>query len=139
MRLKGANYYRIRALTRMQITDMSSIIRRECRSITNKLSNDFEESWMHRFTSNDLKHEWVTQQLIDKQTFSTVIRFAFWTNSMRFDLDAIHFNTWNKEKWIAFTLIAERRNELNMRSSCSLRSRLRSISSTKNVLNCTMN
>jgi nanoRNase/pAp phosphatase (c-di-AMP/oligoRNAs hydrolase) len=82
----------------MQITNMSNIIRKECRSITNKLSNDFEKFRMHKLISSELKHEWITQQLLDKQTSSTIIRLAFWTNSMRFDFDAIHFNNQRKRK-----------------------------------------
>jgi hypothetical protein len=86
------NQLQIQIKYRMQIANMSNIIRKKCKSITNKLNNDFEKSRMHKFISSELKHEWVTQQLIDKQTFSIIIRFAFWTNSARFDQDAIRFN-----------------------------------------------
>jgi hypothetical protein len=87
---------------RMQIADMSNIIRRKFKLITSKLSNDSERFRMHKFTSSELKHEWVAQQLIDKQTSSIVIRFAFWANSMRFDHDAIRFNNQRKRKMNRF-------------------------------------
>jgi hypothetical protein len=77
---------------------MSNIIRKECKSITSKLSNDFEKSRMHKLISNELKHEWITQQLIDKQTSSITVRLALWTNSVRFDHDAIRFNNQRKKK-----------------------------------------
>ncbi len=77
---------------RMRIASMSNIIRKECKSITNKLSNDFDRSRMHKLISSELKHEWITQQLIDKQTSSIAVRFAFWANSVRLDHDAIRFN-----------------------------------------------
>jgi hypothetical protein len=57
---------------RMRIANMSNIIRRKCRSITSKLSNDSERSRMHKFTSSELKHEWIAQQLIDKQTIKSI-------------------------------------------------------------------
>jgi hypothetical protein len=87
---------------RMRIADMSNIIRRECRSITSKLSNVSERFRLHRLISSELKHEWVAQQLIDKQTSSIVARFAFWTNSMRFDHDAIRFNNQRKKEIYRF-------------------------------------
>jgi hypothetical protein len=120
---------------RMRIANMSNIIRKECKSITSKLSNDFDKSRMHKFASSELKHEWITQQLIDKQTSSITVRLALWANSVRFDHDAIRFNNQRKKKCIAFTWNVERKNELSMRSSCSLRFRFRSISLTKNVSN----
>jgi hypothetical protein len=82
----------------MRITNMSNIIRKECRLITSKLNNDFERFRMHEFISSELKHEWITQQLIDKQTFSTITRRAFWTNSVRLDHDASHFNNQRKRE-----------------------------------------
>jgi hypothetical protein len=86
----------------MRIANMSNIIRRECKSITSKLSNDFERSRMHKLISSELKHEWIAQQLIDKQTSSIVIRLAFWANSMRFDHDATRFNNQRKRKMNRF-------------------------------------
>jgi hypothetical protein len=83
---------------RMRITNMSNIIRKECRLITSKLNDDSEKSRMHRLISNELKHEWIAQQLINKQTSSIIIRLALWTNSMRFDHDAIDFNNQRKKK-----------------------------------------
>jgi hypothetical protein len=87
---------------RMRIANMSNIIRKECRSITSKLSNDSKRSRMHKLISSELKHEWVAQQLIDKQTSSIVIRFAFWTNLMRLDHDATRFNNQRKRKMNRF-------------------------------------
>jgi hypothetical protein len=87
---------------RMQIASMSNIIRRECKSITSKLSNDSDRSRMHRLISNELKHEWVIQQLIDKQTSSIAVRFALWANSVRLDHDAIRFNNQRKRKMYRF-------------------------------------
>ncbi len=87
---------------RMRIASMSNIIRRKCKLITSKLNNDFEKSRMHKLTSSELKHEWITQQLIDKQTLSITVRLAFWTNSMRFDHDAIRFNNQKKNKMYRF-------------------------------------
>jgi hypothetical protein len=86
----------------IRIANMSNIIRKEYQSITSKLSNDSEKSRMHKFTSSKLKHEWVTQQLIDKQTSSIAIRLAFWTNSVRLDHDAICFNNQKKRKMNRF-------------------------------------
>jgi hypothetical protein len=96
------NQLQIQIKYRMQIASISNIIRRECKSITSKLNNDSDKSRMHKFTSSELKHEWVTQQLIDKQTSSIAARFAFWTNSMRFDHDAIRFNNQRKRKMYRF-------------------------------------
>jgi hypothetical protein len=87
---------------RMQIASMSNIIRRKCKSITSKLSNDFDRLRMHKLISNELKHEWITQQLIDKQTSSIAVRLAFWANSVRFDHDAIRFNSQRKRKMYRF-------------------------------------
>jgi hypothetical protein len=81
---------------------MLNIIRKKCKSITSKLSNDLEKSRMHKLTSNELKDEWITQQLIDKQTFSIAVRFAFWSNSVRFDHDAICFNNQRKREMNRF-------------------------------------
>jgi hypothetical protein len=86
----------------MRIANMSNIIRKECKSITSKLSNDFERFWMHKLISSELKHEWITQQLIDKQTSSIAVRFAFWANSMRLDHDAIRFNNQKKKEMYRF-------------------------------------
>jgi hypothetical protein len=91
------NQLQIQIKYRMRIADMSNIIRKKCKSITSKLNNDSENSRMYKLISSELKHEWITQQLIDKQTFSIIIRFAFWANSMRFDHDAIRFNNQKKE------------------------------------------
>jgi hypothetical protein len=96
------NQLQIQIKYRMRIASMSNIIRKECKSITSKLSNDFDKFRMHKFTLNELKHEWITQQLIDKQTFSITARFAFWANSMRFDHDAIRFNNQRKRKMYRF-------------------------------------
>jgi hypothetical protein len=96
------NQLQIQMKYRMQIADMSNIIRRECKSITSKLNNDFEKSEMHKLISSELKHEWVTQQLIDKQTSSITTHFAFWANSVRFDYDAIRFNNQKKRKMNRF-------------------------------------
>jgi hypothetical protein len=41
---------------RMRIIDMSNIIRRQCRSITSKLSIDSKKSRMHKFISSEFKH-----------------------------------------------------------------------------------
>jgi hypothetical protein len=87
---------------RMRIASMSNIIRKKCKSITSKLSNDSDKSRMHKLISNELKHEWITQQLIDKQTFSIAARFAFWANSVRLDHDAIRFNSQRKRKMYRF-------------------------------------
>jgi hypothetical protein len=92
------NQLQIQIKYRMQIADMSNIIHRKCRSITSKLNNDFEKLRMHKFISNELKHEWIAQQLIDKQTSSIVARFAFWANSVRFDHDATRFNNQRKRE-----------------------------------------
>jgi hypothetical protein len=81
---------------------MSNIIRKECKSITSKFNNDFEKFWMHKLISSELKHEWITQQLINKQTSSITIRFALWANSMRLDHDAICFNNQRKKKIYRF-------------------------------------
>jgi hypothetical protein len=81
---------------------MSNIIRKECKLITSKLSIDFEKSWMHKLISSELKHEWITQQLIDKQTFSITVRLALWANSVRFDHDAIRFNNQKKKEMNRF-------------------------------------
>jgi hypothetical protein len=86
----------------MRIANMSNIIRKKCKSITSKLSNDFKKSRMHKLNSSELKHKWVTQQLIDKQTSSITIRLAFWANSMRFDHDAIRFNNQKKKEMNRF-------------------------------------
>jgi hypothetical protein len=86
----------------MRIANMSNIIRKECKSITSKLSNDFDRSRMHKLTSSELKHEWITQQLIDKQTFSITVCFAFWANSVRLDHDAIRFNNQRKKEMYRF-------------------------------------
>jgi hypothetical protein len=96
------NQRQIQIKYRMRIANMSNIIRRKCKSIMSKLSNDFERSRMHKFISSELKHEWITQQLIDKQTSSTAIRLSFWANSMRFDHDAIRFNNQRKRKMNRF-------------------------------------
>jgi hypothetical protein len=87
---------------RMRIANMSNIIRRKCKSITSKLSNDFERFRMHKLISSELKHEWITQQLIDKQTSSIAVRLAFWANSVRFDQDAIRFNNQRKREMNRF-------------------------------------
>jgi hypothetical protein len=55
------NQLQIQIKYRMRIANMSNIIHKECKSITNKLSNDSERLWMHKFTLSELKHEWVTQ------------------------------------------------------------------------------
>jgi hypothetical protein len=86
----------------MQIADMLNIIRRKYKSITSKLNNDSERSRFYKLTSNELKHEWIAQQLIDKQTSSIIIRFAFWMNSMRLDHDATRFNNQRKKKMNRF-------------------------------------
>jgi hypothetical protein len=86
----------------MQIADMSNIIRKKCRSITSKLSNDFERFRLHKLISNELKHEWIAQQLIDKQTSSIITRLAFWANLMRFDHDTTRFNNQRKRKMNRF-------------------------------------
>jgi hypothetical protein len=86
----------------MRIASMSNIIRKECKSITSKLSNDFDRFRMHRLISSELKHEWITQQLIDKQTSSITVRFAFWANSVRLDHDAIRFNSQRKREMYRF-------------------------------------
>jgi hypothetical protein len=96
------NQLQIQIKYRMRIADMSNIIRRKCRSITSKLSNDLERSRLHRLISNELKHEWVAQQLIDKQTSSIIIRLAFWANSVRFNHDATRFNNQRKRKMNRF-------------------------------------
>ncbi len=96
------NQLQIQIKYRMRIANMSNIIRRECKSIMSKLSNDSEKFRMHRLISNELKHEWITQQLIDKQTFSIAVRFAFWTNSVRFDHDATRFNNQRKKEMYRF-------------------------------------
>jgi hypothetical protein len=87
---------------RMRIASMSNIIRRECKSITSKLSNDSDRSRMHKLISSVLKHECIIQQLIDKQTSSIAARFALWANSMRFDHDAIRFNSQKKREMYRF-------------------------------------
>ncbi len=87
---------------RMRIANMSNIIRKECKSITSKLSNNFEKFRMHKLISSELKHEWIAQQLIDKQTSSIVVRFAFWANSVRLDHDATRFNNQRKRKMNRF-------------------------------------
>jgi hypothetical protein len=87
---------------RMRIASMSNIIRKKCKSITSKLSNDYDRSRMHRLISSELKHEWVIQQLIDKQTSSIAVRLAFWANSVRLDHDAIRFNNQRKRKMYRF-------------------------------------
>jgi hypothetical protein len=61
------NQLQIRIKYCVQIANMSNIIHKECKSITSKLSNDFERLQMHKFISSELKHEWITQQLIDKK------------------------------------------------------------------------
>ncbi len=91
------NQLQIQIKYRMRIADMSNIIRKECKLITSKLSNDSERSRMHKLISNELKHEWIAQQLIDKQTSSIIARFAFWANSVRFDHDATRFNNQRKK------------------------------------------
>jgi hypothetical protein len=96
------NHLQIQIKYRMQIANMSNIIRRKCKSITSKLSNDFERSRQHKFTSSELKHEWIAQQLIDKQTSSIIARLAFWANSMRFDHDATRFNNQRKREMNRF-------------------------------------
>ncbi len=40
--------------------------------------------------------------MIDKQTFSIAVRFAFWANSVRFDHDATRFNNQRKRKMYRF-------------------------------------
>jgi hypothetical protein len=87
---------------RMRIANMSNIIRKKCKSITSKLNNDSEKPRMHRLISNELKHEWITQQLIDKQTSSIEARFALWANSVRLDHDAIRFNNQRKKEIYRF-------------------------------------
>ncbi len=96
------NQLQIQIRYRMRIANMSNIIRKECKSITSKLSNDFDKSRMHKLFSSELKHEWVTQQLIDKQTSSITVRFAFWANSVRLDHDAIRFNSQRKREMYRF-------------------------------------
>jgi hypothetical protein len=96
------NQLQIQIKYRMRIANMSNIIRKNCRSTTSKLSNDSEKSRMHKLISSELKHEWNTQQLIDKQIFSIIIRLAFWANSMRLDQDAIRFNNQRKRKMNRF-------------------------------------
>jgi hypothetical protein len=86
------NQLQIQIKYRMQIANISNIICKKCKSITNKLSNDSEKSRMHKLISNKLKHEWIAQQLIDKQTSSIITCLALWTNSVRFDHDATRFN-----------------------------------------------
>jgi hypothetical protein len=86
------NQLQIQIKYRMRIANMSNIIRKKCKSITSKLNNDFERSRMHKLISSELKHEWITQQLIDKQTSLIAARLALWANSVRFDHDAIRFN-----------------------------------------------
>jgi hypothetical protein len=81
---------------------MSNIIRKECKSITSKLSNDFERFRMHKLISSELKHEWIAQQLIDKQTSSIIARLALWANSVRLDHDATRFNSQKKRKMNRF-------------------------------------
>ncbi len=96
------NQLQIQIKYRMRIANMSNIIRKKCKSITSKLNNDFEKSRMHKLISSELKHEWITQQLIDKQTFSITTRLAFWANSTRFDHDAICFNNQKKKEMNRF-------------------------------------
>lgn len=81
---------------------MSSIIRKECISITSKLNNDFEKSRMHKFISSELKHEWITQQFINKQTFSTTVQIVFWAKHARFDFAASRFHNQRKKKMNCF-------------------------------------
>jgi hypothetical protein len=123
----------------MRIADMSNIIRKECRSITSKLSNDLEKSRMHKFISSELKHEWVAQQLIDKQTSSIKTRFAFWANSMRLDHDATRFNRQKKRKMNRFHMNRWKKKWIEYAFFVLASIRFRSISSTKSVLNYTIN
>ncbi len=51
------NQLQIQIKYRMRIANMSNIIRKKCKSITSKLSNDSEKLRMHKLTSNELKHE----------------------------------------------------------------------------------
>jgi hypothetical protein len=87
---------------RMRIANMSNIIRKKCKSITSKLNNDFERSRLHKLILNELKYEWVAQQLINKQTSLIITRFAFWANSVRFNHDATRFNNQKKRKMNRF-------------------------------------
>jgi hypothetical protein len=96
------NQLQIQIKYRMRIADMSNIICRECKSITSKLNNDFEKFRMHKLISSELKHEWIAQQLIDKQTLSIIVRLAFWANSVRFDHDATRFNNQRKREMNRF-------------------------------------
>jgi hypothetical protein len=96
------NQLQIQIKYRIRIADMSNIIRKEHKSITIKLNNDFERFRLHKLISSELKHEWVAHQLIDKQTSSIIIRLAFWANSVRFDHDATRFNNQRKKEMNRF-------------------------------------
>jgi hypothetical protein len=133
------NHLQTQMQYRMKITNISSVVRRECKFITSKLSNDSERSRMHKFISKELKHKWVSRQLIEKQKYLTITRFLS-ERSLSWSITTRNCSTIEeKTRWIAFTSIAERRNELRMCSSCRLQSRRKSITSTEKDLSSTIN
>jgi hypothetical protein len=83
---------------RMRIGGISAIIRKECRSITNKLSNVLERIRLHRLIFGELKHERVKQQLSNKQKFSSVSRSISWADFVLFDLDVVLFHRQRKNE-----------------------------------------
>jgi hypothetical protein len=82
----------------MRVNDMSSIIRKKCDKITNKLSANQNRSQMHQKISSELKQTRTKQQLFINQRFSTNVVFVSWANHARSDIEHKKFHRQRKKK-----------------------------------------
>jgi hypothetical protein len=81
------NRLQTHARYRMRVENMSTMIRKTCDRITNKLSDDSERSRLHRLISSELKRAWTERQLSTIQRFLVDIKIALWANLDRADLE----------------------------------------------------
>jgi hypothetical protein len=92
------NQLQTHARYRMQVENMSLMIRRECDKITHKFSTSLDRFRTHKEISNEFKRAWTKSQLFTNQRSSTNVVFVSWTNQTRFDLEQWKFHRQRKKK-----------------------------------------
>jgi hypothetical protein len=88
---------------RMKIVNMSSIIRKVCQIIMNKMNSIVNWSRISHETFEEIRHQSVKKQLFDTRRFSTFLVSTSWLNSTRLFFEVIFFHRKRKRKWAIFT------------------------------------